>query len=496
MMDPIEYRGVALAALLLAAISCTPDADPSPATRAGLAERGNDAKPRWTLLISVDTLRADHLGTYGYDRATSPVIDALGREGVVFEDVTSTAPWTLPAHASMLTGLYPSHHGATGFARAMSPHLPTLATTLSGRGYETAAVVNTTHLKPDFGVVRGFEEYRYVEESVDRVGPSTWVTDQAIEWLQERRAEPGFMFVHYYDVHASYFSLPKYEQMFTTPYDGVVDGSGKQLYSYLLDEGFAERCRRNPQAEGCRTWIADPEFATTPRIEFDDADLRRLIELYDAGVRQMDAEIGRLVDFLRREDMLDDTLLILTSDHGDEFLEHGGLLHSRDQYQELLRVPLIMRGPGVGAGVRIDTPVSLVDIVPTVLALLGEEPLAAVDGLDLSQLWQRDARSPGREGEDPFRDRPLLAEASAENLKLAVRRGRYKLHYDRVRGTQELYDLEEDPGERVDLSQREPAIAAELRELLQARPGAGSSGEVVELSPADRQRLEALGYVD
>lgn len=486
--------------LVVPTLGCTSDREA--ASDGAVGERATAAidrpaqppHPRSVLLISLDTLRPDHLGAYGYDRPTSPVIDSLAREGVVFLDASSTSPWTLPAHASMLSGLYPDRHGAKTFQQAMEASLPTLATQLGRKGFQTAAVVNSLHLTERFGLARGFERFLYVEESEDRVSPSTWVTDQAIEWLKELRGKRVFLFVHYYDVHSSYAALPRFTRLFASDYDGPVDGSSEQLVSFKLSPEFVASCQSNPEQERCHTWVKDPLDETSERVEIDEAGARHLIDLYDAGIRQTDEELGRLIGFLRSERLIDQFLVILTSDHGEQFLEHGSVLHSDDQYQELLGVPLILRGPGIPRNVRIEAPVSLVDLVPTVLAVLGlTGGTEASDGLDLSPLWQKPA-STATSGE-VFRDRYLFAEASAANLRLAVRHGGYKLIYDRATGEDELYDLAADPREQTDISDDQPEIAQRLRERLLRRAEHGAEGARVELSPEETEHLRALGYL-
>jgi arylsulfatase A-like enzyme len=479
---------------LVVALGCGPDpvTESTPAAPGPLSQ---PQRPRIVVLISLDTLRPDHLGVYGYDRLTSPVIDGLGREGAVFEDASTTSPWTLPSHASMLTGLYPNRHGAVDWEAALDVNLPTLASHLSSRGYLTAAVVNTLHLSERFGLPRGFEKFSYVKENEERVSPSTWVTDQAIEWLEQFRDRPVFLFLHYYDVHSRYAALPRYERQFVSPYDGPADGSSGQLYLYLLSPEFISACQADPDQESCRTWAKRPILsgadAQQQRVDFDQDDLRHLLDLYDAGVRQTDAELGRLVHFLRTERLLDEALVIVTSDHGEQFLEHGSVLHSRTHYQEVMSVPLIMRGPGIPAGSRISTPVSLVDVVPTILAALGESEALETDGLDLSALWQ----SAGPADAARFRDRALFSEADASNVLLVARHGRYKLHYNRLTGEEELYDLELDPGEQTNLAERDPTTAGRLRGLLTNRLGDGRRGEAVELTPEEAERLRALGYL-
>jgi arylsulfatase A-like enzyme len=229
--------------LALAFVGCpAPEAERStPATLSPASaveepgDAGMGAAPRIILLISLDTLRADHLSLYGYERSTSPVLDLLAAEGVVFEDASATAPWTLPSHASILTGLTPFNHRVWTPAARLPDHIPTLASLLGEAGYETAAVVNSTWLhKQTYQLTRDFESYLGVQEVLDRREPSTWVTDRALEWLGGLGDRRLFLFVHYYDLHSDYASQPSYERQFLTPYAGEVDGKESQVLAERL----------------------------------------------------------------------------------------------------------------------------------------------------------------------------------------------------------------------------------------------------------------------
>ena len=421
-----------------------------------------EPSPDLLILVSIDTLRADHLGCYGYERPTSPVLDAIAEEGVVFEDVTSPAPWTLPAHASMLTGLYPRRHGVRLLEQRLASGVPTLATRLADRGWTTAAIVSNDYLGDRYGLEQGFEVFVSMPTSVKQASPSTLVTDQVIGWLQKSRQKPLFLFVHYYDVHSDYRSLPENEARFVGAYAGGIDGSTEQLLEVKRGERVLDR-----------------------------ADADHLVDLYDAGVRQMDTELGRLVDFLHEHGLEGRALLIVTSDHGEEFLEHGSVLHGQTQFREVSRVPWLVRGPGVPRGARVETPVSLVDLVPTALALLGEGQAVGLDGVDASGLWRAG-------GEDPA-ERPLFAEADRgreQDANHSVRRGSFVLHLHRPSGSHRLHDLRSDPAEQVDVSAEHPELARELRAILRNRVGDAAAPEPArELSPDEAERLRGLGYL-
>ena len=429
-----------------------------------IAPRGASPRIERVILISIDTLRADHVGAYGYARPTSPAIDALAARGVLFQNVSTPSPWTYPAHASLFTGLYPGRHGLKNLDRFLPASLPTLASVLGRAGWVTAAVVNSEILGPRFGLDRGFRDFLYVEQVATQRAPTTRVVDQALDWAKRYRDRKLFLFLHTNDVHSDYASLPKWEQQFVRPYSGPADGTTEQL--------FAVR-------QGKATLNA--------------ADARHLVDLYNAGIRQTDAEIGRLLDGLRAGGLLEGSLILLTSDHGEEFLEHGGVLHGRTQFEEVVRVPLIVAGPGVAKGSRVAVPVSLIDVMPTLLATLGVKGPEALDGEDLTPLFSGRA-APRAEG------RFLFGEADHNNLQLditrAVRHGADKLHFDRTTQRASLYDLNADPAELRDLAAQRPEVVRELRQhidrFMRIQPLVGES---ISLTPAEIDKLRSLGYI-
>lgn len=415
-------------------------------------------RPRNVLLISIDTLRADALGCYGAPRDTSPALDAFAESGALFTDVTATSPWTLPSHASLLTGLYPRRSGLTGNDRGLDEALPTLTRALGEHGLTTASIVNSRNLGERYGLHRDFEHhYLFPGNSTNEPEPSHVGTGVRM-WLEEYGDEPFFLFLHYYDVHSSYTSLPKHEAAFVRERDTALDGSTDQLV-------WAKQAGR----------------------EFASRDIRHLRDLYHAGVRQMDEEFGSLVSFLEERDLLETTLIVVTSDHGEEFYEHGSFLHGITQYQEVLHVPLLIRGPGVPAGSRFDEPVSLVDVMPTVLSLVGALPEES-DGLDLSALWR-----PGGRGLPA--DRFVFGEADHDRALVAVRRGPLKLIRNLQTGASELFDLAADPGETTDRSEVLPHEREVLARRLDAFLEVEAAG--VDLDRASREHEEAmraLGY--
>jgi arylsulfatase A-like enzyme len=371
------------------------------------------SQPPNLILISIDTLRADRLGSYGHSRPTSPFLDSLAMRGVVFEEATAPGSWTIPSHASMWTGLYPRSHGLRFVVDELAPDIPTLPAILTQHGYATAAVMNAVLLMQGRGFGRGFDGVSFIPSTSRPGGAARRVSEAGVSWARSRGEQPFFLFLHFFDVHSDYQPLPRYRRMFEQPYAGIADGSTAQLKAHRKGS-----------------------------LRLGDDDARHLLELYDAGIRQLDDALAELFAELEEGGLLENTFVFVTSDHGEEFLDHGDFLHGRTLYQELVRVPLLVLGPGIPAGVRTREPVSLVDLVPTISALLGIPAPDGVDGRDLSALW--------REPDGVASERSLFYEAdswfdnTSRNFRRAVRKGRYKLHYDDLAESLELYDLERD----------------------------------------------------
>ena len=419
------------------------------------------AQKRNLILISVDTLRADRLGCYGYERPTSPTIDRLAREGVLFLDASAPSPWTLPSHATMFTGLYPRRNGVTGTRFTMPEDVPTLAGILQRLGYATAGVVTNSLLTTN-GLDRGFQDH----EEVDKGGPHPSATSQrGVEWLRQRDLDrPFFLLLHYIDPHSDYGTLDEIREQFVEPYDGELQGKSDELYAFV---------------EG--------------RLEIDAADARHLSNLYDGAIRQLDGEIAKVLEYLEQEGLLENTVIAFTSDHGEEFLDHGGVLHGLRHYEELARVPFLIRGPDVPAGRVVDTPVGLIDLVPTCLRELGLPAPDDLDGIALQPLW--------RDG--PFPARRLYFEADLDGSMAGsmikgqdrgIRDERFKLHYNVRTKEVELFDLRLDPGEREDVKADHPDLVRELLEDLRGFLEASRDVPARALTEEDLERLRELGY--
>ena len=384
------------------------------------------------VLITIDTLRADRLGAYGYGRARTPHIDGLSARGVRFDRAFATAPITLPSHASLMTGRYPPGHGARHNGIRVDPEVPSLAKTLSAAGFATGAFVSAFPLDRRFGLNGGFAAYgdrmpRGARGRLENERPGRDAVDEARAWLSAPgpagagATERRFLWVHLFEPHAPYGHA----------------GSGRPI---------ADR--------------------------------------YDDEIAESDAQVGRILDALGTRAA--SALVVVASDHGEAFGEHGEVSHSLFVYDTTLRVPLIMAGPGVPAR-TVGSPVSLVDVAPTLLRLLGLTPFDS-DGIDLA---------PALAGAElPARD--LYAESFAPLLDFgwsplrALRSGGFK-YIEAPRP--ELYDTAGDPGEERDLSTIDGRRSADLRDRVNRYSGA--TLEPGRLPAADREalgRLQALGY--
>ena len=423
------------------------------------------SEPRGVLLISIDTLRSDRLGSYGYDRPTTPTLDALAAQGVLFERALAPTSWTLPSHASMLTGLAPRQHGAVDWDRAVAPDATTLASALRSAGFRTAAFVNNGFLNSENGILRGFDE-EFLYPPVDARGRQPTAAVEMIAdmqaWLAANREHDFFLFFHVFDTHSDYRCAPHLREDFVRPYDGAMTGSSEQLLEVLHG-----------------------------RREATDEDLLFVSDLYDCAIRQLDERLAALFHALESLHLTETTTILVTSDHGEAFGEHGSVLHGRTLYEEVVRVPLILRGPGVPQGVRVATPVGLVDVSPTVLDLLGVSSSSAVDGRVLTTLWR------GEDAVVPIfaEARPHQTWANGDTHQVSVTVGDEKLIVELRSGRTALYDLARDPGEIRDVSEERPERVAVLRSLLDA-PTHMDTAPAGELTGETQTLLRRLGYAE
>ncbi len=322
---------------------------------------GTSHKPLNVVLIGVDTLRADHLTCYGYGRKTSPNIDRLAQQGVLFENAIAPSPWTLPSFATVFTSLYPSQHGANGARAPMGTGFPTLAEILKEHGYKTGAIINAPYLKRSFKVDRGFDTY----DMPPREGRhADGTTRDALAWIDSLSNEPFLLFVHYFDPHLPYGPPAPYDTIFDPGYRG-------KIRSPFLPKRLPRVRLRN----------------LLELLDYSKQDWHHVEALYDGEIAFTDKAIGDLIEGLRERHLLKETLIVFLSDHGEEFLDHGGLEHGHTLYNELLHVPLIMVLDGrIPEATRLRRQVRLLDVAPTILDFVGVECNARLEGVSLLPL--------------------------------------------------------------------------------------------------------------
>ncbi len=412
------------------------------------------------LLVVIDALRPDHLGCYGYTRPTSPTVDKLASEGVLFENAVSHAPWTKCSFSSMLTSLYPFQHGVTGWASVMPDTLIALPEVLASAGYSTACVMNAVALSGEYQVLQGFEKVT-VPEKKERTPTKT--SDIAIEDLS-RLHRPFLLMVHYSGGHWPYRP--------PLAYIDLVRLEGEK-HPY----GILAKHRTPPLAE-----MPPPEELEAQKL------------LYDACLRYADDGVGRMIEYMEESGLLDSTLVIITADHGEAFWEHGSGLHGWSVYDELVRVPLIMRYPQVfRPGTIVPDQVQHIDLLPTIVEVTGVTDPARREGCSLVKL-----AATGKRSSDCGKFLPAdvaLCECTTPRAPATrcLRLRGWKLILESLTATRELYNLAEDPGESVNLSGRGLAVEDSLTRMLMRIPGTRLRGWRVGLLGASEKRTLEVG---
>jgi arylsulfatase A-like enzyme len=508
-----RIRGSALTllvALVLGSTGCERQTEsPAEAPEQGVAKVGilpEGASPPNVIVILVDALRADRLGTYGNRNPLTPTMDALAAEGVTFEHCVSAAPWTLPSVATLFTSYYPGVHKATSYSvvsgmeegrqavqSVLSDDFDTLAEVLQRSGYQTAGFVAAKFLREGYGFGQGFDHYdtSFAENTVR----GEIVNRALFKWLDEGRdaAKPMFVYLHYMDVHGPYNAAPQFmdpimEQFEAYPNKRLLEAKElRTMNSYL----------RNPP----------PETSDPGRFERLKGYREYWMARYDAGVREMDFYLGQLVENLKQRGLWDDTYVILMADHGEALCEHGLWEHGYSQYQTDLHVPLILRWPNVlPAGKRVRRLASLIDVMPTLLEQLRLSTGESLQGTSLINHVS-----------DTLPDMPLMrfAEATkvepkqyalfADTTKLIVTAIPPRKLPDGTTSKEEvrhqLFNLGTDPEEIYDVAPQNAPVVQRLKQLMMktVRINMNTKPElVVTQKPVDQQtiaQLQSLGYV-
>lgn len=437
------------------------------------------------IFILIDALRADHLSSYGYPRETSPYIDSIAREGVLFSNAISSAPWTTPSVMSIFTSVYPSVHGVVRVALelgVLSDDFTTLAERLLKNDYETAGIISNPWLDKNWKLNQGFKTYEMVDWNDARK-----VTSKALSWLDKRPANPFFLswlyskssipfflYLHYMDVHAPYDSIP-------SPYNELFLENKDIISNRKLTE---EEIKKIPGYWGLR--------------DIKKTDLNFYITRYDQEIRFVDAEIKKLMDNFDRLGLLNNTIIVITSDHGVEFLEHGGWDMGKNLHDENLHIPLIIKLPSKLPHTHIiDNQVRSIDIMPTLLGILDIPAPNNINGENLTPLiYQK-----GQLNLDAFSE---AMDSDPFNYIKSLRTERFKMIYDTNTKNAWLYDLETDPKESVNLTQNDMYNNQFERvfNLLNANIKINSNlkkhykeHQTVELHEDMKEDLKSLGYI-
>ncbi len=433
---------------------------PSSLLMSGCSKSSGAKKPN-ILFILIDTLRADHLPTYGYKVDTAPNLHRLAKKGVVFERVIAPSTWTKTSMASIMTSTDVHRHGVKGIKDVLTTNkLATVAGGLKANGYRTMCVNTNSWLSSKFGFDVGFDDYRMHPLVSEGFFASAWdINNEVMNLLDQTLSQqPQFLYLHYMDVHAPYIPKPPYFS--APPLD--VPGLG------IVADHKLELLYREKQLD-------------TPAVQ------QRIIDLYDGEIRTIDVAIDQLLKDLKGMGWLDDTIVVITSDHGEEFLEHGQTEHGKDLYPETYEVPLIFHWPGhLPAGKKIEAQVRSIDIAPTLFELAGIEIPSSFDGISLLPMKN-----------DVLQDRIALSSVGLNdhlpNLDYAAVVSPQHLYLrEKINNVVEFYDLKLDPAAKHNLGGSHPSAASYAnleKDIVTA------TTEQTELDPQTIKQLKSLGYL-
>ncbi len=433
----------------------------------GSAELQTLGQPKSIVMILIDTLRSDHMSLYGSERTTTPFLDGLARESIVFGNAYAPASWTRASVASLFSSRIPESHGCEGRDGMLSSSVVTLAEALAAEGYEARGVVANGNVLPRHGLDQGFVQYDFIKDYPDYpYADALEMIEPVADALGQLGPGPHFVYLHYVDPHDPY--TPHHDADFDPDYTGPMDGSREQLEPF----GF----KRPPEAEAQRT-----------------------IDLYDGEILWFDRQLEHVFSDLEARGLLDESWVVIVSDHGEGLWDHGVMTHGADVFQEQLRVPLIIRPPG---GLRsghlwIDEQISLIDVAPTLLECVGLAQPEDFEGRSWASFLD------GRE-EAPVR--PVVIDEELQNVNLAaIVDGDHKLIVDFNRNRRHLYDLATNPREEpegaIDLQQTHSEVGTRLwreldRALSRARERRPNDNVFVEEDPEQLEILRRMGYID
>ena len=461
--------------------------------RTEFRSRPSDQRIQNLLLITVDALRPDHLGTYGYQRPTSPVIDSLAARATLFEHCIAQANCTELSMGALFTSLYPSMHAVRReghIASRLPEGIETLAEVMRDAGLQTVGLMSNPYLKREWGLTQGFDGVDEFHDSYLDLMPMRYmlrlglvptpkripgtqipraevVVDRAIDFLAQAHERPFFLFVHFMDVHHPYFPPHPYQDAFRSP------GASETL----------------PERLWTKRWSVFNMLPDNPDA-LARSDLLRVIDLYDGAIRYVDDQLGRLLGELDRLGLAENTLVILSADHGDEFLEHGDIFHkSPFLYDELVHVPLVIRSPEIKNARRVDRIVRHIDLMPTAMEVFDLPTGKSLQGQSLMPLLT------GLEEWSP------VAAFSQSYQFIAMRTPGHKLMYDLANSRGYCFDLLADPNETQNLYGDSVQVTCDSMEVVLMeffrKVSVSSQGTVgEELDPRTQRVLKSLGYID
>lgn len=456
-----------LAVLLTAGLLCSHCRSPEP-----MPQR----RPSGVLLVTIDTLRADHLGLHRYQRETSPFLDRLAHRSTLFLDVSAQVPKTLPSVASMMTSRYPRGTGVISNGNVLAPEAVTLAELLHDQGFHTIAFSSNGNLIEERGIAQGFDEFTF------QPWQAFGLTETVLQRFKAPMPADFFVWVHYNDPHGKYAPPDRFDEMYLD--DPIYDPSRKVRLDYDPLEGYNKNF-----VLGAVPRYQQAPYLDHPRREETDF----YIAQYDAEIRSTDAQLRRLINGLESAGKLDDVLVVITADHGEGLGEHDFYFeHGWFTYQGQLRVPLVLHFPGQREPRVVDTPVGLIDLAPTILEILGVPRPGEFLGRSLLPLIN------GQPGE-PAPIYAMTPDVYPHQYR-SLRSGRWKYIVDE-NGREELYNLAADPGESINLAGRAHFQRDILRDLLQDGEWDEDGGDRRTLSPGAldedvAENLRALGYLD
>ncbi len=437
--------------------------------------------PRRVILLVIDTLRKDHVGAYGYERNTTPNFDRLSQKGILFKNPFATCSWTQPSMASMFTSTYPSvHHvlrppdSTIVSSAVLSPEFVTLTEFLKDQGMKTQAVSSQPWCNDLSGFDQGFDDFAVVSKIIEP-REAEMVMNKSLEWLQKQSPDTRFfLYIHIMGPHFPYIPPGRYKGMFTS---SKVEKVKRMLEGLDYADQMLVLNKMNKHL-----------FKNDPGL------LAEVVGLYDEEVAYSDAQLARLLEALDSRGLMQGTMLIVCSDHGEEFLEHDKFLHGHSLYRELIEVPFLIYYPPLGEGVEVEGLVSIIDIYPTIVELFDKDAPYPCQG---RSLVPHVSDNGGRE----FVLSELFTRERIKNLTTNT----HSLIYQPASGEEEertrLYDLINDPREKKDVSEKLPETVAQMLSILRSMDRENQNIKIEpvrsrNLTPRQARQLRALGYMN